>query len=300
MRDRLLLPLFIPLGAAMAIFLLIYSVSRILLEAREWYSSDVGAYVATAIAIAVAVCVLGICTLLAAGPRLSPRATYLLTALPAAAIIAVGLYLAARPGEGGEGGAAAVTSFTQVATDNKFSVTEVTVPVGAEVTVNVDNQGTQPHNWHLQGVKDAEGKDIATELKPGPNTQSIKFTLAQGGSFAFVCDAHPAEMKGTLRAAEGVEAASPNTVTTTDNKFDPTAMSATANQETTITVENKGTALHNWHVQGVKDASGNDIATKLAPGGSKESVSFVIDKPGTYDYVCDAHPAEMKGKLTVQ
>jgi plastocyanin len=299
MRDRLLMPLFIPVGAAAAIFLLIFSVGKILLEVDPQYS--------TAIAIIGATSILGVCTLLAIGPRLNAAAIYTTTALPASIIIAIGLYIAVRPtsgeGHGGEGaGAAAVTSITQVTTDNAFSVTAVTVPVGAEVTLTLDNKGAALHNWHLT----VEGKEIKTELVAAGKSETLKFTVEKAGVYDFLCDVHPKEMKGKLTAVEGAAATAGetggggNTIVETDNKFDKGAFTVKANEQVTFTVENKGSAIHNWHVLVVKDKSGNDIMTKLSGGGTKETITFIIDKPGTYDYQCDVHPTEMRGKLTVQ
>jgi len=49
-----------------------------------------------------------------------------------------------------------------------------------------------------------------------------------------------------------------------------------------------------------KSTDGKEIGTQLLAGGKSETVMFTIDKPGTYDYHCETHPTEMKGKLTVQ
>jgi plastocyanin len=203
MRDRLLLPLLIPVGAAAAIFLLIFSTSRILIYAleTETYSHDTGKYVATAIAIIGAVFILGVCTLLAQGPRLNPRAIYSFTALPASIIIAFGLWLAVRPHEG-EGHAtepaAVVTSAIETATDNKFSQTAIAVPAGQEVTVTLENRGQALHNWRVKGVASADGKEIKTQLIGGGKTETLVFTIAAPGNYEFDCEVHPVEMKGTL------------------------------------------------------------------------------------------------------
>jgi plastocyanin len=101
------------------------------------------------------------------------------------------------PQVGGTPGAA--PAIVQVATDNKYSVTKMAVPAGKPVTVIVQNKGAI-HNWHLQNVKDASGKDIATPLQQGPTTFSVTFTVSQPGTYNFICDAHPADMKGTLVA----------------------------------------------------------------------------------------------------
>lgn len=103
----------------------------------------------------------------------------------------------------------------------------------------------------------------------------------------------------TAGGAAGGAASTQITVVATDNKFDKTALTVPAGKEVTVTFENKGSAIHNWHVEGVKDKNGKDITTQLIAGGKTETVRFVIDKAGTYEYMCDVHP-EMRGKLTVQ
>ena len=86
----------------------------------------------------------------------------------------------------------------------------------------------------------------------------------------------------------------------TDNKFSPENVPVKTNQEVTIPADNRGEAVHNWHVLNVKDKNGKDIATQLLPAAKSETVKFTIDKSGTYDIQCDVHPADMRGKLNVQ
>jgi plastocyanin len=90
------------------------------------------------------------------------------------------------------------------------------------------------------------------------------------------------------------------TITATDNKYDKTAITVPANQEVKVTLDNKGQAIHDWKVVNEKSKDGKEIGTQLITGGSSETVEFTIDKPGTYDYHCSVHPAEMMGKLTVK
>jgi len=87
---------------------------------------------------------------------------------------------------------------------------------------------------------------------------------------------------------------------TTDNKFSQTKFSVPAGKPVQMTVSNKGTAVHNWHVLNVKDANGSDIKTDLLDGGKSAQLSFTITKAGTYNFQCDVHPTEMKGTITVQ
>jgi plastocyanin len=92
---------------------------------------------------------------------------------------------------------------------------------------------------------------------------------------------------------------------TTDNKFSVTKMTTAANKPVTVNISNKGAAVHNWEVLGsdgkvMKDTSGKDIKGALLDAGKTESVTFTIDKAGTYKFQCEVHPADMTGTLTVQ
>lgn len=90
------------------------------------------------------------------------------------------------------------------------------------------------------------------------------------------------------------------TIVSTDNTFDTTTLTVPAGQPITVTFENQGQAIHNWHVLNVKDAAGTDVATQLLPAGQSETLTFTLTAPGTYDFQCDTHPAEMKGTITVR
>jgi len=67
-----------------------------------------------------------------------------------------------------------------------------------------------------------------------------------------------------------------------------------------VTFTNKGSAIHNFHIKGLKGADGNDVQTALIGGGQTATVTFTPDKAGTYTFVCDVHPVEMTGTLTVK
>ena len=108
------------------------------------------------------------------------------------------------------------------------------------------------------------------------------------------------ELYGTLRceACHGNEHSGANLGT----------VSVTAGKETTINVTNKGTAIHNVHVaaSGTYDApfckaSGAAPCTKPASVPAGAPATLVVNLPaGTYDFRCDFHPDQMKGKLEVK
>jgi plastocyanin len=86
----------------------------------------------------------------------------------------------------------------------------------------------------------------------------------------------------------------------TDNKFSQTNYTIKAGQEYLLNFQNSGQAIHNWDVTGTKGADGKQITVPLTDPGKTSTVTFRIDKPGTYHFQCDVHPDEMKGTITVQ
>lgn len=90
------------------------------------------------------------------------------------------------------------TDITVVATDNRFDKNALAIPAGQQATITVRNEGNQLHNIHVQGVRATDGTEPQTPLRAGGTTETIRFTITQAGSYTYICDAHPAEMRGTL------------------------------------------------------------------------------------------------------
>jgi plastocyanin len=320
MRDRLVIPILLPVLAVGAILLTIFSFGYVLLRVQEEGAQ------AWPVAIAVAAAILLIAGFLNAQRAVRGVPLYMLTALPAAVILSIGLFYLIRPAAetgAGEGAAGAAIPppgpLVSVATDNRFSETEYTIVANQQYTLNFTNSGAALHNWHVQNVQNATGGDIKTNLIGGGQSESINFTIAQTGDYPFICDVHPVEMRGTLTVvAEGAATAAggaggagaaggggqsgPGTIVSvaTDNKFSSTQLAANANEQTSLTLRNEGSALHNLRVQNVKSTNGQDIITKLLPGGQSETIQFTIAQAGNYTFICDVHPVEMKGTLTVR
>ncbi len=88
----------------------------------------------------------------------------------------------------------------------------------------------------------------------------------------------------------------------------PTITVTGANVATTIQVRNMGIATHNVHVakSGSFDqlfckASGDAPCSKPASVSGNQNATLVFTlAAGTYDFRCDFHPTEMKGKLEVK
>jgi len=89
----------------------------------------------------------------------------------------------------------AVTEFTIVAENIEWDLERVVVPAGREITATIDNRDRGiVHNLHVKSPGDPK-----TELEKGPVTQTLRFTIAEPGSYEFVCDAH-LNMTGTVEA----------------------------------------------------------------------------------------------------
>lgn len=108
------------------------------------------------------------------------------------------------------------------------------------------------------------------------------------------------QTRATPTAGGGAAPAGALVIVATDNKFDKTELTVRANQPVTLTLQNRGEAIHNWHLLNVKDKDGKDITTMLLPAGQSQTITFTIAQTGTFEYTCDVHPTEMRGKLTVQ
>jgi plastocyanin len=110
------------------------------------------------------------------------------------------------------------------------------------------------------------------------------------------------DASGETPAASGAAAATAVngavTVTAKDNVFEPKSLAVPAETEVTVTLENKGAALHNFALVDQKGPDGKEIQTELIPGGQTDTVSFTL-AAGSYDFHCTVHPVEMRGTITV-
>jgi plastocyanin len=79
----------------------------------------------------------------------------------------------------------------------KFDKTTITVPAGANVTMNFDNQESVPHNFALYENSSAENVIFKGEVITGPKTIVYTFDAPdEPGTYFFRCDIHPRGMTG--------------------------------------------------------------------------------------------------------
>lgn len=117
------------------------------------------------------------------------------------ALVTAALLSACGGGESGEspgGGSGAATEVKIVMKDNVFEPKTVTVPKGAKVTFEYENQGLAVHNLVINS-KDLAGKDYASAaLVQAGEKGKFEATFPKAGQVKFICAYHQPEMSGTL------------------------------------------------------------------------------------------------------
>lgn len=196
-RERVATRFLVPVGLPVAMFLLAgviaVSVSRILLAISK--------NAAVAVALVVAVAILGACAWVAARPRVSS------SAIIALAVVAV----VSMAGAGVTGVAAGEREFHEaheeehepiriVAKDTKFDKDKITVRAGEEVSIEFENEDGGV--YHNVAVYEGDGPDAPPVFNgegfPGHDDRTYHFEAPkEAGAYVFVCDFHP-NMKGTL------------------------------------------------------------------------------------------------------
>ncbi len=100
----------------------------------------------------------------------------------------------------------------------------------------------------------------------------------------------------TTKPTEDKEGTSTIVVNATNYKFDPTTIIVKKGETVTIVLKNQD-GLHDLKIDEF------NVATKKLRGGEEETISFVADKSGTFEYYCSVgqHRAMgMKGSFVVQ
>jgi plastocyanin len=87
-----------------------------------------------------------------------------------------------------------------VAKNIAFDKSTITVPAGAQVTINFDNQDSGiPHNFAVYTNASASTSIFVGQIITGPKTITYTFVApATQGTYFFRCDVHPKAMTGTF------------------------------------------------------------------------------------------------------
>jgi plastocyanin len=144
------------------------------------------------------------------------------------------------------------------------------------------------------GAGETEGNTDVSNSGPGIDVTAPAVVMLSSATPAVTRSPNPGGAAAASSAAQQV------TIIGRDNTFDKREITIQANSSVGLTFQNQGSAIHNWEVIGQKDKDGQTIKTELLTGGKSETIVFTIDKTGTFDYYCQVHPVEMRGKLIVR
>ena len=87
-----------------------------------------------------------------------------------------------------------------VAKNSAFDKSTITVPAGAQITINFDNQDSMQHNFALYTDSSATRSIFVGQIIT-KSAITYKFTApSTPGTYFFRCDVHPAIMTGTFIA----------------------------------------------------------------------------------------------------
>jgi len=178
----------------------------------------------------------------------------------------------------------------------QFLPNNLTVQAGS--TILFANVGGKPHTLTAD-----DGSFDTGIVAPGAEGgrfagNNATISLPKPGTFTFHCEIHPQQMKGTFTVT-GTEAqgpappsAAPSTasVDMVDFAFKPPQLSVAPGGK--VTWHNKGSQSHTATFDDVQ------LDTNVVSPGADATLT-APDKPGSYSYRCNIHPAKMRGVLVV-
>jgi plastocyanin len=305
-RDRVLIPMLVPLGALAIIVVVVLNVSRVLLALEE----RSGPAIATVLAILLASGILfGFAYFSARGEERSPASVSLMSVAGITVILA-GFFGAEAIHEDEQEKAAKAKEAAEAskpdlivhAFDIGFREKELKIGPG-KARIEMVNEGAIAHTFVLEGV--TGGKKLSTPS--GGAKDSAAFDV-QPGTFTYFCDI-PGHRQGGMEGklivdpsapppgsgGAGGAAAGAVNIEAGDLFFNPKDVTAPPGP-VTINLTNKGQLQHNLVVEEDPGFKKIDVAPGASGSGTFEA------KPGTYTLYCDIaghRPAGMEAKLTV-
>jgi plastocyanin len=297
-RNRLVLPIVIPIGILLVIALVLFGFSRILLSVTPDAATVTALVVAATILIAAAV----------AASRARVRESTiggLLGTVAGVAMLAGGIAIVAigPPTEAVKPFAATLVAPDHASIDG-FAQTTLSFPADRPVNLTFENQEPgQQHDMVITAGSDAKAPVVFTgPLVQGPGSAVYSIKPLQPGSYFYYCQVHPTTMMGTLTVApepSGGGGGGGLTVTAQNTQFDTSTISLTADTPSTLTFKNldPGTQ-HNIGIYEDQGYTKEDFKGAVITGVATATYRIQALKPGTYYFKCDIH-ATMTGTVEV-
>jgi plastocyanin len=298
-RERLVLPILVPVGSLAVIAAVLWGFSRILLS--------VTANAATGTALVVSLSIVVFAGIAASRPQVRFSAVAAMAgAVAGVAMLAGGVALIAfAPESEGAGPQGPAVTVALVAKDLQFDPTKLSVPAGVPFAIAFDNQdATIQHDVQIFDNPDRSGTPLFDgALLTGVGKTTYQVGALDAGTYYFHCVVHPT-MIGTIEAAGGGgQSPGPSggvTVVAQGLQFDTSEIDLPANTPTTITFTNND-AGQQHDIAIFQDDS---LAKVLFRGDLVTGVATVKYQvpglpEGTYYFHCDVHPT-MSGSVVVK
>src|SRR5918996_3802251 len=318
LRDRVVLPILLPLGIVVFLVALLWGFSRLLLGVT-----------ATAATVTATVVALGILVISAvAANRHTIRSSTIAAAFGATvglamltggiALAVVGSGEAEEPGENGAHGATVQLAAQNIA----FEPTKLSVPADAPFTIEFDNRdGGQQHNVEIFDNPERSGTPVFEgDIITGPATVEYPVDPLAEGTYYFLCVVHP-QMTGEIEAAPGRPGGEPGgpgggmggeppgggppgggeapTVVAQGIAFDTDTISLPADRPSSLTFDNRDPGVpHNIAIYTDESLSEALFQGEIVTGPATAQYEVPPLPAGEYYFHCDVHP-NMNGTVTV-
>jgi plastocyanin len=291
-------PFLLPAGILVAIGLVLFGFSRILLH--------VSATAATVVACIVASSVLGIAAFVASRRQVGGSSVLsLVGAVGGVAMLAGGLALVAAPVGGGEAEAQAATLVAgPKASTEGYATDKLAVASDQPIDLEFDNEepGVQ-HNVVIFDGEDEQAPQLFSgSLVTGVNHATYSVPALSEGAYFFHCEVHPTTMTGEIKAAPGPEGGGGGggpTVVAQNLAFDTSEIDLPADQPTTIHFDNQDPGQsHNIAIFADDSLADELFKGDLVTGPGSADYPVPPLKAGEYFFHCDVHPT-MNGTVVV-
>lgn len=303
LRDRLVMPILLPLGILAVIAAVLFGFSRILLSLTPTAATVTAIVVASGVVITAAV---------AAGRKQVRLSTLgaMLGVTAGVAMLAGGVALAVVGGNEEEGGGGEKPVVTLAAANIAFEPTSLTVPAGEAFTLQFHNQdaNTQHNVQIFDDPKFAGTPLFSGALVTGVRQTDYEVDPLEAGAYFFHCEVHPT-MTGKMQAVPsgggggGTGPSGPGggggvTVVAQSLAFD-TATIELEPVPTTITFENRDAGVqHNIAIYGDSSLADELFNGELITGPATAEYAIPALPPGEHYFQCNVHP-NMSGTVVV-
>jgi plastocyanin len=291
-RENLLLPILIPLVALVAIAIVLFAFSRILLAVKP--------AAATATALTVAAAIIGVAAFVSGRRRVeTPALGAFVGAVAGVAMLAGGVAIAViGPPEPEIEPQHLTLAAPKGAVADGFSTDALSAEPGKPIDLEFDNSDAGiGHNVVIfDGPDDKAPTIFEGDVVTGPTKAEYHVKALTDGSYFFHCEIHPTTMTGTLtveKGAGGIKLVAKNT------SFEEKELTFPAGQTSTLSFDNEDPFEHNFSIYEDSSASGQPLFT-VDPFAGPTTKTFQVPAlpPGKHYFHCDIHPT-MHGTVIV-